>query len=63
MLPPYGAWVIEAKSGANDSNELSMISHTGVSATTEISVVIYTGFQTTKYHLKGENSYVDELLC
>ena len=59
MLPPYGAWVIEAKPGPNDSNIL----HTYGSATTEISVVSCIDFHVTKSHLKGKNSYVDKLLC
>ena len=42
-------------SGPNDSNELCILSHMGVTATAEASVVRFIGFRPTKTHLEGRN--------
>ena len=61
LLLCYFASFIHA-SEPNDLNKLCILSHTGVTATSETSVVTFIGFHPAKTHLEGGSYYADKLL-
>jgi len=46
----------------NDSNELCILSRTGVTATVETSIVRFIGFYPTKTHLECRNYYAEKTI-